>query len=110
MAGTFEVYKDAAGEFRFRLRARNGRILLSSEGYTSKASALNGIEAVKANTGDPNQYLKSATDTGKHRFAIKARNHEVVGQSQNYESAAGRDAGIEAVDRAVIGAEVLDQT
>lgn len=45
----FEIYKDKAGEFRFRLKARNGEIILVSEGYKAKASCLNGIESVKNN-------------------------------------------------------------
>jgi uncharacterized protein len=49
MAGKFELYKDARGEFRFRLKAGNGQTIAVSEGYTSKASALNGIESVRTN-------------------------------------------------------------
>ena len=45
----FEVYTDKAGEFRFRLKARNGQIIATSEGYTGKAGCLNGIESVKKN-------------------------------------------------------------
>ena len=45
----FEVYTDKAGEYRFNLKARNGEIIASSEGYKSKASCLNGIESVKKN-------------------------------------------------------------
>ncbi len=45
----FEVYNDKAGEFRFRLKARNGEIVATSEGYKTKASCLNGIESVKKN-------------------------------------------------------------
>jgi len=45
----FEVYTDKAGEFRFRLKARNGEIIAVSEGYTAKAGCLNGIESVKKN-------------------------------------------------------------
>lgn len=45
----FEVYSDKAGEFRFRLRARNGEILVFSEGYTTKASCFNGIDSVRRN-------------------------------------------------------------
>ena len=43
----FEVYLDRAGQFRFRLRARNGGIIAASENYTAKASCLDGIEAVR---------------------------------------------------------------
>ena len=45
----FELYIDKAGEFRFRLKAKNGEIIAASEGYTSKASCLNGIESVRRN-------------------------------------------------------------
>lgn len=48
----FEVYLDKAGEYRFRLKARNGEIIAVSEGYTAKASCLNGIESVKKNAPD----------------------------------------------------------
>jgi len=45
----FELYKDKAGEFRFRLRAKNGEPILASEGYSAKASAIGGIESIKKN-------------------------------------------------------------
>lgn len=45
----FEIYLDKAGEFRFRLKARNGEIIATSEGYKAKAGCLNGIESVKKN-------------------------------------------------------------
>ena len=45
----FEVYTDKAGEFRFRLKARNGETVGSSEAYKSKGACMNGIESVKKN-------------------------------------------------------------
>ena len=48
----FEVYLDKGGEYRFRLKARNGEIIAVSEGYKAKASCLNGIESVKKNAPD----------------------------------------------------------
>lgn len=48
----FEMYTDKSGEFRFRLKARNGEIIATSEGYKSKASCINGIESVKKNAAD----------------------------------------------------------
>lgn len=47
MSGKFEVYKDKAGKHRFRLKASNGEIVATGEAYESKASALNGCEAVQ---------------------------------------------------------------
>lgn len=52
MAGKFELYKDAGGKFRFRLKAGNGEIIASSEAYNAKASALSGIESVKTNAAN----------------------------------------------------------
>ena len=45
----FEIYKDKAGEFRFRLKARNGEVIATGEGYSSKASCNNGIESIRKN-------------------------------------------------------------
>ena len=47
MPGKFELYKDKAGEYRFRLKASNGQKILASEGYKQKSSATNGIEVSK---------------------------------------------------------------
>lgn len=48
----FEIYKDKAGEFRFRLKARNGEIIAASEGYVKKDGCKNGIESVRKNAPD----------------------------------------------------------
>ena len=48
----FELYEDNAGEFRFRLKAKNGEVIAVSEGYKSKSSCLNGIESVRKNAPD----------------------------------------------------------
>ena len=48
----FEVFADKAGEFRFRLKARNGEIIAVGEGYKAKNSCLNGIESIKKNAPD----------------------------------------------------------
>ncbi len=47
MAGTFEIYKDRKGEFRFRLKSRNGEIVATGESYPSRAIAKKGIAAVQ---------------------------------------------------------------
>ena len=48
----FEVYTDKGGEFRFRLKARNGEVIAASEGYKAKASCLNGVDSVRRNAPD----------------------------------------------------------
>ena len=48
----YELYEDKKGQFRFRLRARNGQIIATSEPYTTKAACENGIESVRSNAAD----------------------------------------------------------
>ena len=52
MAGKFELYTDSAGKYRFRLKASNGQVIASSQGYASKKSALDGIASVRKHAPD----------------------------------------------------------
>ena len=49
MAAKFELYNGSSGGFRIRLKASNGQIIASGQGYSSKAGALKGIESIKKN-------------------------------------------------------------
>jgi hypothetical protein len=108
MAGTFELYRDNAGEYRFRLKSSNGQIVLGSEGYKSKDGARNGIASVQKNCTDPARFALTESDGGKFRFALRAKNNQVIGTSQSYDSAAARDNGVEAVSRAAQGASITE--
>jgi uncharacterized protein YegP (UPF0339 family) len=55
----FEVFKDASGQFRFRLRAPNGEPIASSEGYTTKEACMDGIKSVQKNA--PKAKVKDIT-------------------------------------------------
>ena len=110
MAAKFEVYQDKAGESRFRLKAGNGETILSSEGYSSKSACLNGIESVKKNATDDSRYEKKESAGGKYSFTLKAANHQVIGTSQSYKTASGRDNGIESVKKNAPGARVEDES
>ena len=48
----FELYRDRSGQFRFRLRSRNGKIIAVSDGYSTKAAAVSGLESVRKNAAD----------------------------------------------------------
>jgi uncharacterized protein YegP (UPF0339 family) len=52
MAGKFELYQDKGGDYRFRLKAANGEVIASGQGYTSKSGAMNGIDSVRRNAAD----------------------------------------------------------
>jgi uncharacterized protein len=65
---------------------------------------------VQANCTDASSFDSTTTDSGKFRFNMKAKNHQVIGTSQGYESAGARDNGIAAVARAARGAKIEDLT
>ncbi|NYT85158.1 YegP family protein [Pollutimonas harenae] len=109
MAGKFEIYKDKAGEFRFRLNASNGQSILSSEGYKTKASCLNGVESVKKNATNDAMFESKQSQSGKYMFNLKATNGQVIGTSQLYEAEASRNNGILSVKNHAPGA-LIDET
>lgn len=104
----FEIYRDKSGEHRFRLKARNGQTILSSEGYSSKAACKNGIESVKKNAEDDSRYRRETSTNGKHFFRLVAGNNEPIGRSEIYERSQSREKGIEAVKRVAKNAPVDD--
>jgi uncharacterized protein YegP (UPF0339 family) len=110
MAGKFEIYKDATGEFRFRLKSSNGQNILASEGYKAKSGCTNGIASVRKNSPDDSCYERKETKTGKYMFNLRAGNNQVIGTSQSYESVASRDNGIESVKKNAPDAKVDDLT
>ena len=110
MAGKFEIYKDKAGEFRFRLKAGNGQTILASEGYSGKSGCNNGIESVRKNAPNDARYERKETKSGKFMFNLRAGNNQVIGTSESYEKAQSRDNGIESVKKNAPDAAVDDQT
>lgn len=110
MAGKFEIYKDKAGEFRFRLKAGNGQTILASEGYKAKAGCMNGVESVKKNALDDGRYERKTTESGKYRFNLKSGNNQIIGTSESYETEKSRDSGIESVKKTAPDASIADTT
>lgn len=110
MAGKFELYKDKANEFRFRLKAGNHENIGASEGYASKSGAQNGIASVIKNAPLDERYEIFEGKNGKSYFRLKAGNHEVILASQGYADESGAKAGIDAVKRAAADATTDDQT
>lgn len=110
MAGKFEIYTDKAGETRFRLKAGNGQVILASEGYKQKASALKGIESVRKNAAVDARFERAKAKNGKWRFNLKASNGQVIGTSETYESEASRENGIASVAKNAPDAKLDDLT
>lgn len=110
MPGKFELYKDKKGEFRFRLKATNGQIILASEGYKAKPSAKNGIESVRKNAVIAERYEKKSTRSGLFSFALKSINGRVIGTSQSYKTEISQKNGMASVKKNAPGAKFEDQT
>lgn len=110
MAGKFELKQSKNGKFHFNLLAANGQVILSSEMYEAKASALNGIESVRKNGAAEARYERLDAKDGSPYFTLKAANGQVIGQSQMYSGAKARDGGIAAVQGAAADAQLEDRT
>ena len=67
MAGKFEVYEDKAGKYRWRLKARSGKVVASGEGYDTKAAAVRGTQAVQ----------RAASDATVEDLESKASSHQI---------------------------------
>lgn len=106
----FIMTKAKNGEYMFNLWAVNGRIILTgSETYTQKQNCNKGIESVKNHADNDKYYERKTAKNGvQYYFTLKARNGQVIGKSEMYESAAARDNGIEAVKRDAPRAETED--
>ena len=97
MAGKIECYSDARGEFRFRLKAGNGEVILTGQGYKSRSACDHGIASVQKNAADASRYERKQANSGRHYFVLKAGNHQIIGQSQMYGDTKAMEAGIKSV-------------
>jgi len=107
--GKFVIKTGTNGQFYFSLKADNGQKILASEGYTTKAACTNGIESVKTNAKDDSKFDKETSSNSKFYFNLKASNGQIIGTSEMYETAAGRDNGIESVKSNAPGAAVEEE-
>ena len=104
----FSLKTDAKGEIRFNLLADNGQIVLSSEGYKAKASALNGVASVKKHAVDAKNFEVKEAKNGKWHFNLKASNGQVIGSSQMYADKSGVETGMQSVMKNAPAAEVVE--
>ena len=108
--GKFVISTRKNGEFQFNLKATNGQVILSSEGYTTKAACMNGVESVKKNAQMESRFEKNVAKNSKFYFNLKASNGQVIGSSQMYESETSCDNGIKSVQKNAPDAAIDDQT
>jgi len=90
----FELYKDKAEKYRFRLLGSNGQIILTSEAYESKAGSKSGVAALIKNAQFDEQFERKMSKNGLHYFNLKAKNGQIIGTSELFASEAGMEGGI----------------
>ena len=108
MGAYFGVFKDSVGGYRFNLHAANGEKILHSEGYSSRSACLDGINSVKTNSTVSDNFETYFDHGGKPRFRLRARNGEIIGHSEAYESISGCNTGIASVMRNAPIADIRD--
>lgn len=95
----FEVFKNDSGKFYFNLKASNGQVILSSQGYAAKSGAMNGVQSVINHAGDDGNFERKEAKDGSVFFTLKASNGQVIGKSQMYKAASGMENGIASVKK-----------
>ncbi|WP_267406255.1 MULTISPECIES: YegP family protein [unclassified Chryseobacterium] len=108
--GKFIISKRTNDDYQFNLKAANGQVILTSQGYNSKASCENGIESVKKNAPDDARFERLTAKDGRWYFNLKAGNGQVIGTSQMYESDNGMEKGIDSVKNNAPNASVENDT
>lgn len=97
MNGYYEIKPAKNDKYVFNLKAGNHEVILSSQVYESKASALNGIASVQNHGSKAEFFEKKTSESGQPFFVLKASNGQVIGKSEMYSSESGRDNGIASV-------------
>lgn len=95
--GYYRIIVGKDEQFYFNLNADNHKIILQSEGYTTKANAQGGIESVRVNSPDDDRYERKESKDDQFYFVLKAANGEPIGRSEMYHQKGGMENGIESV-------------
>ncbi|MCF0177741.1 MAG: YegP family protein [Bacteroidales bacterium] len=108
--GKFVIKNRKNGDFQFDLKAGNGQVILTSQGYKSKTTCLNGIESVRKNSQVDARFERKEAKDGSPYFNLKATNGQIIGSSEMYSSVAAMENGIASVAKNAPDATIEDTT
>jgi uncharacterized protein len=94
---SYQICPTTNAKFMFNLKAENNQVILTSQVYEQKQSALVGIAAVQTNGPDVANFEHKVSSAGEPYFVLKAKNGETIGKSQMYSSLAAAQAGMASV-------------
>ena len=109
MAGKFVITKGKDGKLYFNLKASNGQVILTSQGYKDMRGCKNGIDSVRKNSKVDARFEVKASKGGKEYFVLNATNGQVIGRSQMYKSGSGCSNGKKSVANNAADATVVDE-
>jgi uncharacterized protein YegP (UPF0339 family) len=110
MSARYELKKSSNWQYYFTLQSDNNETILTSETYSAKQGALDGIASVKRNCTNDATYARYTNSRGKFMFNLKAPNNQVLGSGEEYNTTTARENGIAAVKRVGPTAPVVDLT
>ena len=94
---SYQISPTTNAKFTFNLKAQNNQVILSSQVYEHKQSALEGIASAQANGPDAKNFELRTSIANEPYFVLKAQNGLIIGTSQMYASIAAAEAGIASV-------------
>ncbi len=97
MAGKYKLKAAKGGQFMFNLLAGNHQVILTSESYTEKTGALNGIKSCQTNSQKDDAFERKVAKDGSPYFVLKAGNGQTIGKSEMYSSNSAMENGIASV-------------
>ena len=104
----YELKKAASGQVHFNLKAGNHEVILTSELYERKESALKGIASVQSNGIERGNFEMRTAKDGSPYFVLKAQNGEVIGRSEMYSSLSAAEKGLASVIRNSAAEEIKE--
>ena len=108
--GKYVITTRKNGEFQFVLKSTNGRTILVSEGYKTKANVNKGIESVRKNAHSTAKFDLFTSKDGQYYFNVRATNGQIIGSSEGYNSLSSRSKGMNSVRQNATDAIVIDFT
>lgn len=103
----YTISKSTNDKFMFNLKAANNEVILTSQLYEQKQSALTGIASVQANGTDAKNFELKTSAANEPYFVLKAQNGEIIGKSQMYSSTTAAQGGIASVQANAPSTEII---
>lgn len=110
MAAHYALTNSKDGQVMFNLKAANGQIILTSERYTTKSAAENGIESVRKYSPLDERYERRENSKGEPYFILRAGNSQEIGRCEYYSSVSAMENGVASVKTNGPDATVVDET